>query len=529
MKIAIYTSFAVNYLAKARVLANSVKAANREIDVVAVVCDRFPRSIDPLAEPFDTIWTVEDYPAEARQAWIFRHNIMELSTAVKGWALTRLLSMGYDYVMYLDPDCWVLRDPTEIVAALPSSHSVGVVPHTTRPAVTDEEVRLIETSSLRHGIYNLGFIVVRNDANGRLLATWWADRLDLYCVDDFETGLFTDQRWFDLATGYFDFILKLPHRGLDVASWNVGQRVLERKQDGYTVDGDDLIFYHFSGVGPAGVHRWVRDKFASSDPLAAELEFQYERLIAEQQQKELEGIKPYYDLYTDGQPIPRGHRKAFRDNPDFAHQFPDPRDVSQTPSFRDTISTRVVTATGRASAQVDLDRTETLARKIFDPEFFAGATGMRGQPPDVLWKAYLAYGWRSNIRPNRYFDPAYYRLWVDETDQARFKSPLLHYAGVGIENRLSPSWIFDDQYYLSRYSDILEAVRTGSVQSAFEHFSLYGVDEGRWGCAFFNESDYLHLYPDVRIAVQNGILVSGEQHFARSGVHEGRLEEPNAR
>ncbi len=207
-------------------------------------------------------------------------------------ALNRLLDAKYDYVIYLDPDCWVLEDPATIINALPPDASVGVVPHTTRPADSDEEVRIVETSSLRHGIYNLGFLVVRNDANGRVLAEWWAKRLDKYCIDDFKLGLFTDQRWFDLAVGYFDFIKVIRHHGIDVASWNVGQRVLTRRDNGYNIDGDPLIFYHFSGVGPEGVHRWVRDKFAPSDPLVAELEFRYERMIADAGRRTWRGLFP---------------------------------------------------------------------------------------------------------------------------------------------------------------------------------------------------------------------------------------------
>jgi hypothetical protein len=317
MKIAVYTSFAINYLAKARVLVQSIKTCNPKIDVVALVCDRFPRSVDITKEQFDQIWTVEDYPANPIEGWIFRHNIMELSTAVKGWGLIRLLEAGYDYVLYLDPDCWVLHDPAKIVDLLPASFSVGVVPHTTREAESDEEVRIVETSSLRHGIYNLGFLLVRNDENGRRLARWWAARLDRYCIDSFAEGLFTDQRWFDLAVGYFDFIKIIRHNGIDVASWNFGRRKLTRNSNGYLVDGDDLIFYHFSGVGPNSVHRWVRERFAPSDPLVAELEFRYERLIADFGQADLERIIPHFDMYTDGTRIPGEHRTLYRSRPDF--------------------------------------------------------------------------------------------------------------------------------------------------------------------------------------------------------------------
>ena len=40
-------------------------------------------------------------------------------------------------------------------------------------------------------------------------ANWWNNRLQLYCYDDIPRGIFTDQRWVDLAPAYFDvYIMK---------------------------------------------------------------------------------------------------------------------------------------------------------------------------------------------------------------------------------------------------------------------------------------------------------------------------------
>jgi hypothetical protein len=521
MKIAIYTSFAVNYLAKARVLVESTKACNPDIDVFGLVSDRFPIGFDLSQERFAEIWMVEDYPADPLKGWIYRHNIMELSTAVKGWALNRLLDMGYDYVMYLDPDCWVLEDPARIIDLLPAGCSVGVVPHTTAEADSDEEIRIVETSSLRHGIYNLGFLIVRNDENGRRLAKWWASRLDQYCVDDFSQGLFTDQRWFDLAAGYFDFIKIIRHHGIDVASWNIGQRTLARNGDGYLIDGDGLVFYHFSGVGPTGVHRWVRDKFAPADPLAAELEFRYEKLIGEAGQAELEKIAPYFDTYSDGAKIPLAHRHLYRKDPEFLKRFPDPFDVSVSPSFRSIAESQTGTAVASAPRN-DLGDLDALARRLFDGDYFARRTSTQGSP-SALWKEYRKAGWKGRVQPNRFFNTAYYRMFVSEADTTKYPTPLHHYIAEGVEARLSPCWIYDDNYYLAAYPDIRDGIRAGYFSCGFEHFALHGAKEGRNGCSYFNERGYLESNPDVAAAVLDGALRSGEAHFVSDGNREGRL------
>jgi hypothetical protein len=521
MKIAIYTAFSVNYLAKARVLVETIKQLNRDVDVIAIVCDRFQSTINVTDEQFDQIWMVEDYPAVPVKGWIFRHNIMELSTAVKGWGLGRLLDAGYDYIIYLDPDCWVLKDPAKIADLLPSEFSVGVVPHTTRAADSDEEVRIVETSSLRHGIYNLGFLLVRNDENGQRLARWWAARLDKYCIDDFNTGLFTDQRWFDLALGYFDFVKIIRHCGINVASWNVGQRILTRNKDGYLVDGDELIFYHFSGVGPSNVHRWVRDKFAPADPLAAELEFRYEAMINEHGQRELEKAIPYFDLYSDGLKVPATHRALYRNRPDFLQRYEDPYDVSSSPNFREeagdagsSLSKRVV--------RVDLGDIDTLARRLFDPEFYQRNSRALETNADHLWSEYGKLGWDLDAFGNRFFDPGYYRLFVSEQERTEYRSPLHHYVARGVNTGLSPNWIYDDAYYLETYPDVREALRTGDFVCGFEHFIRHGAEEGRDGCVYFNERAYLARHPDVAHDVREGRMRSGEAHYVKYGHNERR-------
>jgi hypothetical protein len=515
MRIALYTSFAINYLAKARVLAKSVKAVNHSIDIIAIVCDRFPSSIDATSEPFDQVWMVDEYPADPVKAWIFRHNIMELCTAVKGWGLRRLLESGYDYVLYLDPDCWVLADPQEIIRILKVGMSVLVVPHTTSPAETKEAIRLIEISSLKHGIYNLGFLLVKNDENGRRFAKWWADRLHYFCFADFENGMFTDQRWFDLAVGYFPFIQVTWHKGIDVASWNIGQRSVARAlSGGYLIDGDPLIFYHFSGVGPAGVHRWVRDIFAASDPLAAELEFNYEALINAAGQRELSSVLPAYDRYSDGSTVKTSDRAMFRKSDENSKLFPDPYRTTTAAPFRN-------------SSDADADRfscaeIEALALRLFDTEFYRKFARLPSANAAALWTRYKRWGWAKSNRPNRYFDPAFYAASIPRKERRAYVTPLHHFVAVGRQRQVMPVWFFDEAYYLKLYPDVDAKVRSGIVVAGIEHFIFTGYVEGRSSSALFDEANYLRTNPDVAEAVSSMGFLNGGEHYIRFGHMEGR-------
>jgi hypothetical protein len=58
-----------------------------------------------------------------------------------------------------------------------------------------------------------------------------------------------DQRWLDLAVNYFEVDV-LRERGANVAYWNVRTREVQQTADSYRVDGEPLLFMHFSGFEP---------------------------------------------------------------------------------------------------------------------------------------------------------------------------------------------------------------------------------------------------------------------------------------
>lgn len=92
-----------------------------------------------------------------------------------------------------------------------------------------------------------------------------------------------------------------------------------------------------------------------------------------------------------------------------------------------------------------------------------------------------------------------------------------------------PSSQVDENWYLARNPDVADVVARGLLQSATQHFQLYGQAEGRQPNAVsdnlgngFSESAYLDRYADVRVAVNQGIFSSGYQHYQVAGRAEGR-------
>ncbi|MBF60030.1 MAG: hypothetical protein CME80_20320 [Halomonas sp.] len=92
---------------------------------------------------------------------------------------------------------------------------------------------------------------------------------------------------------------------------------------------------------------------------------------------------------------------------------------------------------------------------------------------------------------------------------------------------------FDEAFYVSRYTDVAEAITQGVFANARAHFQQYGRSEGRQAGSegngrdnlVFDEAFYLSQHMDVAAAVNQGGFASGYAHYVQYGEREGR--DPN--
>jgi hypothetical protein len=318
-----YTSICANYLPKAMALAESVKKHCKDAIFVLCLVEREIPDVATAYPHFDEVILAKDAGWESFDSFIFRHSIVEASTAVKPRFLIHLLERYPDNekFVYLDPDVLVYSDFEELEHLL-DGHSIVVAPHLLRPGNIDMEI-----SSLAHGTYNLGFLAVSRHENAERFLSWWAERLFLFCYDDKSRGIFTDQRWIDLAPSFFDVHI-LKHHGYDFATWSLLGSDLREESGRYVVNGDPLRFIHFSGLDSKTIDKaiewWLtpvnRGTFVT-------LYADYKAALIRHGQDKLGSTPWSYASYSNGKPISKEARVSYR-VPERWAQMPQPFQLS---------------------------------------------------------------------------------------------------------------------------------------------------------------------------------------------------------
>jgi hypothetical protein len=324
MKILAFSSFTFSYLNRARVLFQTLRRFHPDWELVALITDEPPAGFefDPSKEPFDRVVWAKDLGIPDFESWLFKHDIVEVCTAVKGPFIHQACSSGADAVIYLDPDT-ALFGTLEPLEAWLQDHEILLTPHLIDP--NDDPMAILDNdiSTLRTGIFNLGFVAIRTTGEGARFAMWWSDRLLSYCYDDIPSGLFVDQRWCDHVPALFDGVKVIRDPGYNVASWNLSRRKLAVQKDGrITVNGEPLRFWHFTKLGPLG--DTMTKRYAGENFPVYEIWSWYKRQVASVTEQAIPDRYWAYEAFEDGAKIEKPQRVLYRQRPDLQAAFPNP-------------------------------------------------------------------------------------------------------------------------------------------------------------------------------------------------------------
>ncbi len=321
-----FTSITANYVPKARVLAESVKKFHPEARFHLVVSDDLPEHFHAERERnlFDSIVTIDDLGIPELPSWAFKHSVVEMCTAVKGLAFQHIATaQGAEKVFYFDPDMVVMSRLDDLLERLDQA-SILVTPHQCVPETGHRAIRDNEICSLKHGVFNLGFLAVKTAGEGRRFIDWWAERLQHYCYDDIPGGLFTDQRWVDLLPCFFEDYQVVREPQYNVATWNLSHRRAtgDTIQD-ILINGRPLAFYHFSGFD-CGDQEIMLDVYGRHSPILRTLRSWYIERCEHMGQSDYQQLRCRFALFDNGESISQLHRRLYRSRQDLQRAFPDP-------------------------------------------------------------------------------------------------------------------------------------------------------------------------------------------------------------
>jgi hypothetical protein len=146
---------------------------------------------------------------------------------------------GAEWVTYLDSDLFFFDSPEAIYDELVSA-SVAIIPHRYTARIAKMQ---------KHGIYNVGWVGARNDAEGRRVMDWWRGKCIEWCHDYVDGERFADQGYLNAFPTLSPRVRVIENVGANLAPWNIGNHRIAQIDGRLMIDEKTpLIFFHFQGL-----------------------------------------------------------------------------------------------------------------------------------------------------------------------------------------------------------------------------------------------------------------------------------------
>lgn len=265
----VFTICSNNYLAQAKALGDSIKKHNPDYKFIIGLVDIKSSAIDYNASIAYDLLPIDEIGIEHLDDLWKRYDIVELNTCVKPFFFKYFIEKysSLEYLYYLDPDTCVFNSLANIETEFQDGN-VLLTPHIYTPIALDGK-NPSEATFLNFGIYNLGFLGFKNPQKCLDIVSWWKERTYNLCYIRPNEGLFVDQIWFNLVPILFQSVKVSENLGLNMAPWNLHERIISKKDSAYFVnDKFPLVFYHFSNYkisNPEKISNDFYDRYSFSD------------------------------------------------------------------------------------------------------------------------------------------------------------------------------------------------------------------------------------------------------------------------
>lgn len=316
----VFTIVARNYFSFALTLGQSIKETNPSLEYYILLADD-ANGIDSGVKSTFNIILASELGIPDFQQMSFKYDVTEFSTSIKPFFIDYLIKeKSADKIIYLDPDIYVYQSLEGILMDL-EAYDVVITPH-----MLNMESQYTghnpESEFLFAGIYNLGFIALKNSAQSLRFIEWWKVRLADLCFGDRYESLHVDQKWIDFLPAFFspNQLLISRHPGLNIAYWNIHERelflensVLRARLKGEDVS-EKVLFMHFSGVNPKDIYH--NKQCAQIDirlyPVWEQLIKKYSVAVMDNDFERYLQSGYGFNFYSNGDFIAPFHRRVFR-------------------------------------------------------------------------------------------------------------------------------------------------------------------------------------------------------------------------
>jgi hypothetical protein len=297
------------------VLVESFLKHHPSARVFVCLVDRPNSSEKPIGVPA-SVFYADELALPAGRRFLFKYPAFELCCALKPYAMTHVMErFTISQLLYLDSDILVTAPFWDDLQQSWANHAILLTPHWVRlPLDVSTE---FQRSVAQHGVYNGGFVALKQGPDTRRFLDGWEKLLESQCTFDPMNNVYVDQRWLDLLAASSSAVGILRDPGLNVGYWNLHERQLERGLNGaWVANHQPLKFFHFSGFA----RDRLTHKMSCSDQNAITLGHEYGRLLDESGDQRCSELPYGWDFYCDGSPILLAHRDLIlSDNPQLKH------------------------------------------------------------------------------------------------------------------------------------------------------------------------------------------------------------------
>jgi hypothetical protein len=161
-------------------------------------------------------------------------------TCTPAWMLhVREREPEADWITYLDGDLYFFASPDAVYSELAEA-TVAIIPHRYASNLTKRHV---------FGIYNVGWVGLRNAPDGIAVIRWWREKCIEWCYDRVDGDRYADQGYLSSFSGLSTRVKSVDNVGANLAPWNIANYRIDFLDGRIMIDATHpLVFFHFQGL-----------------------------------------------------------------------------------------------------------------------------------------------------------------------------------------------------------------------------------------------------------------------------------------